>query len=491
MYGSVTLTTSGRERTLSNTKLKCHDLECGGTGVVKCKHCRNAWRTTDLSQSSTCAHCAGTRKSECQICDGTGNIPIGDVLLDGTTLVQSYALINGNKLTPATVHCLSLLLQSLVLNNRLVFVEPCSEEASNIFHNALRMLPDELVKLVRLPYTWVSWDRLVDVPVLAIRDDKGNALSKNPDLCALEDPREAMARDAAFLYYHVRRQRGWRRKIAVCGDALGSEWLRDAIMLDSPYPTLFIHEPDNRVLQAITSFRSALYFRLMHYLNIPYRPEFYRVKLFRNAIKSINARFGMLALQILSQLDRAIDEQREIFSKFTSYRHDLSVQLQLPVITSVVLQNARCPENIISAALQLRNSHEARAFRKAAQQFELEASTGADAKSSIEYLLNVSQKLKSLSTDTSARLETAMFPSVAYSIRDGFTGGSLNAVTIPINICRAVMNKIRHRNVALLDVLSKKSLSVWNLNSVLRQVFNKELDETAQRELSDALTVSR
>lgn len=477
-----------RSSYVSDFARKCHDLECQGTGVVECKLCTSIWGTDKFSKEEICLGCAGTRRGECQICDGTGKLPLGDVLLDGTTLVQASALINNGELNPANLHCLSLLLQSIVLNQRMVFVEPVGEVAYKILHSELRMLPSELVKIVRLPYAWVSWDRLHDVPELAPTDDKGNALSLTPELCKLRDPRHDLARDAALLYEYVKNQRGWRRKKLASGDAVGREWLRDAIVLDSPYPSIFIREPDARVLQAITSFRSALYFRLMHYLNIPYRPEFYRVKIFRNALKEVNSRFGMLTLQIATQIDQSVDAYREMIGKLLPYSNN---RIKLPIIAAIILKNAGKAENIISTALEMRNSTEAVAFRKAAQRVELVSSIGEDPSDAMDFLSQAAQKIDAVKSESNIRLEISMFPSVAYSLKDGFTGGSLNLSGIPITIARALINKFRQRNIVFLDTLVKKSNEIWNMNSVLRSVFKKELSEQSQIELTEALSVSR
>ncbi|MEA3254705.1 MAG: hypothetical protein U9Q22_02600, partial [Candidatus Altiarchaeota archaeon] len=90
----------------------------------------------------------------------------GDVLLDATTLVFSNDLLVDKKVSVETVFDLGVLLESLVLNERILTVQPANDP-KNKFENVKKFIGDDFIEAVNVSHDggrqweYFEWCRLL------------------------------------------------------------------------------------------------------------------------------------------------------------------------------------------------------------------------------------------------------------------------------------------------------------------------------------------
>lgn len=474
----------------------CHDYECQGSGVVNCIACQGTGKIGYSQKSTKCERCDGSGKVSCEICDGKGKVAVGEVLLDATTLVTAIYLINGGRLTPPSLHCLSVLLESILLNERLVFVEPLSVEAKKTFYEALNYLPGSLVKVIYQPSRrCLNWDRFDGISQMVgsvpfENDNYGKNEGLNTrlvspfyysvkDIIAIE---QGDSINLSYIFNGAGKTFSLKDEFEFTGLGDYTEWIGDLdVIVDTPlWSYARVKGDEIGRLKALSVARSIMYFRIMHYLNIPYRPDFYRVPLYKIACERINSRFKDISLQLERHIDEKDKTTREKWSNIIDTSESFILHLPLSVISA--LSKAKNRNDILTTTINLRESSLSRNYREGCQRLEYELFTGENIEDAFRSLTQFEQKF---SGDFNESLVVSMdsFPSIAYSFISGIDA-EINLSNVAAKAAKLLYQKIKTRNIVFLDYIQKQSRKVKDLNTLCNKLFGKNLDAEELDELA-------
>lgn len=461
----------------------CDFALCRGEGRWKCSTCRGTGKLKDprKSEISACYGCKGHGNRVCRICLGSGVLLAGRALLDSTTLVLAAHLLHTKALSPHALFSLLLLIQAIVLAERIVLVEPKDADAREALKTAIEVLqiPEALLERRTIDYrNDINWDH-VHASALVSDGSHRNLKTLDPSMATKVDPRGVLLSDLRQVITADEFQPALE-VISESDPLIGREWLDDWAAVDSPFLLRLDAAFKGDHLKAIEVSRSILYFRCMLVLRVPYWANYFRVPLFEAAFARINRSFKSVAQAIASEADRQEGRARQSLERLI--RQPESLRLDVPLVAAAVMEEASSSGDVIRVALEHRDTRDVVRFRRLCAEAEVASASGGQLAKARDGIVEACGALSDSFGNKELLLGLATIPSASYSFAEGFSGG-IGLTDLVTKTPGWISGLLRKRRWAFIHRLGKDAKSIRSLDHLTKKIFGGCLSPAQRRAL--------
>ena len=249
-----------------------------------------------------------------------------------------------------------------------------------------------------------------------------------------------------------------------------------------------VNQTDYRLIPIVANLiRSNMYINAIHELReinnriFTYSPHFLRAPL----IKGISEDFQTYKLSVIFELIKKMESDEQMHRKMRSKIFGTHRELDIPIMTSVVLSECNKKEEFINSILDFRNGSDAEKIRNWFT--ELQNACHHDDENTItrieENLRNISNDLQTRSTTGAA---ISSLPQIDSNILDGIIsstgsiayGTATGDITLtpgivksPINMLRALNRQLEKRDILFLINLKRKAENIQYSRKEFERVF--------------------
>lgn len=397
-------------------------------------------------------------------------------MLDATTVVTAVALIEEHKLTPHSLHCLSVVIDAILLADSVVVFNPFGELNKKRLANALSIvnfpsleLRDDGRKLLQ------QWDFMDDPERIGKLDDpflNGRAwLTQNRAFKNAPDPRHQLLLDMFAVLGDSSASRSVKTPSTATEREHIDDWLIEWGCIDTP---LGIHTRANlkgekHKLEVVRVARAIMYYRWMQVIRASYWPEYSRLRIFEDI--SRGHQHDDLLAKLLARKADAAKERDDLadFMEVGGYAQKLSVVTPLTLIN--VLDKAASSMEVFPIALDMRGHRFCRRFREKCGCIDLAADLGEPPATIRELVKAANLEAENGPGAVWGVLDLVPFPVFAYSPINGWNAESSTGKA-GITSARALVDWWRRRHFSYLSRLRKGAdKNIGDLNSLLNRLF--------------------
>jgi hypothetical protein len=423
---------------------------------------------------------------------------ISEILHDATALVWGFDLINGKGINPHRVFDLSLIVESIVLHDRLVFISPSERPSTEIFLKYISLLPDEITHIVELDRGYRLDDMIRDIE--AINPGYGHEIwmtfpfslgfNADPVEVVFSTDRPKNINDIenyTSFYLHegrINRDEEWGKNSYSDFDPLTGAAIHDTT---SPYEADDDSEEKKKLEQkTVAAFhigtvltRMRYYMLVSNIFDLSYKPDSLRTPFFREMVNRSRLTTVSMGEKILRNLEKGNQDLRKAIANFI----DLSeITYRIPIILSTILKKVDTPSQIIEEAIFLRNTKAASNFRTLMKEMsqDLDDSRIDNIKKRIIEIEKVLGKEFTLGSS----IDLLSSADMKYSFMEDKLSDGINVSKIAGVGLSSLLKFYKNKKYVLLKNLSKEAKQIKDLNPLLEKVFGNHFSKKDNEFLS-------
>ncbi len=427
-----------------------------------------------------------------------GNDSNSAILHDATSLVWGIDLINGKKITPHRVFDLALIVESIVLHEKLLFLPPPKGQATDVFSECISMLPNEISQIVDLEPGYRLDHMIRDMGTIypGIGKDIWMTFPFPIDLIcdpaqvgyAKKRPNKINDIESYTAFYlhegEIRRGEDWDKDDQIDFDPLDRAAVDDT---PSPYDLYDDHEDEQKLKPGTEAsfYADTLLTRMRYYmlvsniLNLNYKPDSLRTPFFREMAHQSRSVSISMGEKILRHLEKKDQDLRKTIADFIDLPE---ITYRIPIILSTILNRVDTPKQIVEEAILLRNTKAARRYRSL--MIEMSEDLCESRIDKIQKRLTEMEKIFGNEFKLNSSIDLISTADMKYSFLEDKLSEGINFSKIAGVGLSSLVTFFKKRKYLLLKNLSKEAKQIKDLNLLLEKVFGDNFSNEENKLLS-------